>query len=230
MSIMTENISSGLYLVSTPIGNLEDISFRAINILNSVDIIACEDTRHSLKLLNHYNIKKRLIAYHSYNEENSANGILNLIQSGKSVALITDGGTPCISDPGWLLVKKCIDNNIIIVSVPGASAIIAALVISGFRTDKFCFIGFLSPKSGKRRTELEKYKSFIGTIVLYESPYRLIKTIGDVNLVFGDKDLCLIKELTKINEKKIIAKPKDMLELLINEKIIGEYVLLIANY
>lgn len=227
---MNQIEKSTLYIVSTPIGNLGDITYRAVEVLKGVDVIACEDTRHSKKLLTHYEIKNRVIAYHSYNEENSANGIISLLNSGNSVALVSDGGTPCISDPGVFLVKKCIESGINVIPIPGASALLSALVSSGFRTDKFSFIGFLSPKSGKRKNQLTESKNFEGTIVLYESPYRILKLIEDVCEVFPDKNICVIKELTKINEKKTFGAPKETLEILTKEKILGEFVLLIANY
>ena len=132
-----------LYIVSTPIGNLDDITLRALKVLQEVDIIVCEDIRHSLKLLNHYNIKKKLISYHSYNENNSSSGIINLLNEGKRVALISDGGTPCISDPGIKVVNLCLENNIKVVPIPGVSSILTLLVVSGFRTDKFIFKFYL---------------------------------------------------------------------------------------
>lgn len=228
---MAEDIQKALYLVATPIGNLDDISLRALNILKSVDVIACEDMRHSLKLLNHYEIKKHLITYHSYNEDHSAQGIISLIRGGKSVALITDCGTPCISDPGWVVVHSCVEENVPVLAVPGASAIIAALIVSGFRTDKFAFIGFLSPKSGRRKNELTKYMSFEGTIILYASPYQVAKVIADIGTVFGDKKICAVKELTKINEQKLIGTAAELTAQLGSEdKIRGEFVVLIANY
>jgi len=227
---MNEIESGVLYVVSTPIGNLSDITLRALNILKNVDIIACEDTRHSLKLLNHYEIKKHLISYHSYNEKNSTNGIIKLLDEGKSVALISDGGTPAISDPGSRLVKECIDNNIKVISIPGASGILTILVSSGFKTDNFYFSGFLSVKEGKRKKQLEAMKQIETTHIIYESPYRLLKLIDNIEEIFLNKFICIGKELTKINEKIIIGSVKDVKERLINEKIAGEFIVLIANY
>lgn len=226
-----EEIQCGLYLVATPIGNLEDISLRALNILRSADIIACEDTRHSLKLLNHYDIHKHLIAYHSYNEQHSAEGIIDLIRAGKSVALITDCGTPCISDPGWVIVHRCIEEGINVSAVPGAAAVITALVVSGMRTDKFAFIGFLSPKPGRRKNELEKYKTFEGTLILYASPYQVVKVIKDIGEVYPGKQICAVKELTKINEQKLIGSAAELVSRLGDtDKIKGEFAVLIGNY
>ncbi len=228
---MEEIIKSTLYVVATPIGNLEDISLRALNILKNVDIIACEDTRHSLKLLNHYGIKKRLISYHSYNERASSNGIIMLLQSGNSVALISDGGTPCISDPGYLLVNECRKNNINVVSIPGAAAFLALLSQSGFRTDKFFFAGFLSPKEGRRKKELLSLKDIEGTIILYESPHRIVKLLSNIFEIFEKKDIILGKELTKINETIFSGNADEIKKTIEKEsKIFGEFSLLIANY
>ncbi|HOJ64473.1 MAG TPA: 16S rRNA (cytidine(1402)-2'-O)-methyltransferase [Spirochaetota bacterium] len=221
---------STLYIVSTPIGNLEDITLRALNVLQNVDVIACEDIRHSLKLLNHYNIKKHLISYHSYNEENSSNGILNLLQQGKSVALITDGGTPCISDPGIKIVNLCLKNNIKVIPIPGVSSILTLLVVSGFRTDRFMFNGFLSIKEGKKRKELEDIKSIEATHIIFESPHRLLKTLDLIGEIFLDKKICIGKELTKINEKIYNGTYREIKENITKDKIAGEYIIIIANY
>lgn len=227
---MAEVESSTLYLVPTPIGNLEDITLRALDTLRKVDVIACEDTRHSMKLLNHYEIKKRLIAYHSYNEKNSASGIVKLLNEGKSVAVISDGGSPCISDPGYPLVNECIKNNINIVPLPGATAFVPLLSASGFRTDLFCFSGFLSCKSGKRKTELTKLKEFTGTIVIYESPHRIIKLINDLIEIFPENLVCIGKEISKINEKIYRGRASEILKEFETDKIAGEFVVLVANY
>jgi 16S rRNA (cytidine1402-2'-O)-methyltransferase len=218
-----------LYVVSTPIGNLDDITLRALNVLKCVDIIACEDTRHSLKLLNHYEIKKHLISYHSYNERNSSSGIVKLLSEGKSVALISDGGTPCISDPGYLLVKQCIEEGFKVISIPGASAFLTLLTSSGFRTDSFCFHGFLSPKEGRKKKDLLKMKEIEATHIILESPYRIMKTVDSIGEVFPDRQICIGKELTKINEKVIIGGFEAIKSSLQNEKIIGEFIILIAN-
>ena len=222
--------NGSLYIVSTPIGNLEDITLRALNVLKEVDIIACEDIRHSLKLLNHYNIKKHLITYHSYNEQNSSNGILNLLQQGKKVALISDGGTPCISDPGIKIVNVCLENNIKVVPIPGVSSILTLLVISGFRTDKFMFNGFLSIKEGKKRKELEEIKNIESTHIIFESPHRILKTINLIGEFFLNKKICIGKELTKINEKVYIGMYEEIKKEIEKDKIAGEYIILIANY
>ena len=175
---MNEVKKNTLYVVSTPIGNLSDITLRALDVLKSVDIIACEDTRHSLKLLNHYEIKKRLIAYHSYNEKGSTKGIIGLLKAGQSVAIITDSGTPLISDPGFLIVRECRENDIDVIAIPGPAAFLTLLTISGFRTDKFFFHGFLSPKSGRQTKQLEEMTKIEATHIIYESPYRVLKLPG----------------------------------------------------
>lgn len=219
-----------LYLVSTPIGNLEDITLRALNVLNAVDVIACEDTRHSLKLLNHYEIKKRLVAYHSYNERNSSFGLVQLLEQGNSVAVISDGGTPCISDPGAVAVRACIDAGFPVVAVPGATALVPALVVSGMRTDTFHFFGFLSCKGGKRRHELEAMQDLDGTIVLYESTHRIFKLLADIEVVFPERQVCVCKEISKINEKVYRGLAAELQKEMEEDKNAGEYVVLIANY
>lgn len=219
-----------LYLVSTPIGNLEDITLRALKVLNAVDVIACEDTRHSLKLLNHYEIKKRLVAYHSYNEKNSSFGLVQLLEQGNAVAVISDGGTPCISDPGVVAVRACIEAGFPVVAIPGATAVIPALVVSGMRTDTFHFFGFLSCKGGKRKHELEAMQNFDGTLVLYESTHRIFKLLADIADVFPERQVCVCKEISKINEKVYRGTALELQKDMEEDKNAGEYVVLIANY
>lgn len=221
---------STLYIVSTPIGNLEDISIRALNILKSVDIIACEDTRHSLKLLNYYEIRKRLITYHSYNEEHSSAGIIKLLEEQKSLALITDGGTPCISDPGYLIVKECRKKGFDVIGITGISAFLNLLTISGFRCDKFFFHGFLTPKVNKQKKKLSEMKEIEATHIIYEGPHKILKLLENIKEIFPEKTICLGKELTKINETIIIDFPENTINLLNEKKISGEFVILIANY
>lgn len=219
-----------LYLVSTPIGNLEDITLRALKVLNAVDVIACEDTRHSLKLLNHYEIKKRLVAYHSYNEKNSSFGLVQLLEQGNAVAVISDGGTPCISDPGVVAVRTCIEAGFPVVAIPGATAVIPALVVSGMRTDTFHFFGFLSCKGGKRKHELEAMLNLDGTLVLYESTHRIFKLLADIAEVFPQRQVCVCKEISKINEKVYRGTALELQKDMEEDKNAGEYVVLIANY
>ncbi len=190
-----------LYFVSTPIGNLEDISFRAINTLKSCDIIACEDTRHSKILLDHYEIKAKTIAYHKFNEQNSADGIIELLKEGKNVAVISDAGMPVISDPGNVLAKKLIENDIKFTIIPGANAGLSALVLSGFDATSFAFFGFLSEKNKELKTQLNNIKNFNGTKIVYSSKYNLNKDLESLYTSLGSVKVAIISEITKINEK-----------------------------
>jgi 16S rRNA (cytidine1402-2'-O)-methyltransferase len=191
-----------LILISTPIGNLEDISKRAIDTLSEVDLVACEDTRRTGQLLSHFNIKKPLISYYEENEQRQIPQIISEIKNGKSVGLVTDSGTPSVSDPGFRLVRECVAQNIEIDAIPGPSAAIMALSISGLPTNRFLFEGFLPPKQGKRLTALKNLKKMRETgkftIILYESPYRLVKNLEDLKEVFGDVDIVVCRELTKV--------------------------------
>jgi len=191
-----------LILIATPIGNLDDISKRAITVLSEVDIVACEDTRRTGQLLAHFNTKKQLISYYEENEQRQIPQIISGIKKGKTVGLVTDSGTPSISDPGFRLVRECIAQNIEIDAIPGPAAAIVALSISGFPTNRFLFEGFLPPKQGKRLTALEKLKKMREiekfTIILYESPYRLVKTLSDLKEVFDNVDIVICRELTKV--------------------------------
>ncbi len=214
-----------IYFVATPIGNLKDISFRAIETLKSVDVIACEDTRNSLKLLNHYDIHKKLIAYHKFNEKVSANGIINLAKEGKNVAVISDSGMPLISDPGEILVEQLIQNNILYTVVPGANAALSALILSGFAGETFSFVGFLSEQNKKRKEQLDNIKSFKGAIIFYVSPYNVLKDIDFIYSVLGSQKACLVNEITKMYEKTFHFTLGE--ELDINPK--GEYVLIVNN-
>lgn len=214
-----------VYFVSTPIGNLKDISLRAIETLKSVDVIACEDTRNSLKLLNHYDIHKKLIAYHKFNEKTSSKGIVDLAKEGKNIAVISDSGTPLISDPGEILTKSLIENNIEFTVIPGASAVLSALILSGFAGSEFCFVGFLSEQNKKRKMQLENVKNFCGAIVFYVSPYNVFDDIKCIYSCLGSQKACLVNEITKIHEKKIFFDLGD--ELNIEPK--GEYVLVVQN-
>ncbi|MFN2492691.1 MAG: 16S rRNA (cytidine(1402)-2'-O)-methyltransferase, partial [Pyrinomonadaceae bacterium] len=168
-----------LYLVSTPIGNLEDITYRAVRLLGEVDIIACEDTRHSRKLLNHYGIHTKTLSYHEHNEQQRIVELLGFLQSGANVAVVSDAGTPGISDPGFRLARFAIENGIRVVPIPGPSALIAALVASGMRTDEFLFAGFLPARSAARRAQLTDLRSIPATLIFYEAPHRIGKTLKD---------------------------------------------------
>jgi 16S rRNA (cytidine1402-2'-O)-methyltransferase len=192
---------STLYIVATPIGNLNDISFRAVEILKSVDLIACEDTRHSQRLLKHFNIHTPLISYHEHNERESIDKLINVLKQKKSIALISDAGTPLISDPGYHLVKNALNENIKVVPIPGACAAIAALSVSGLASHNFIFEGFLPATVNSRRTSLEKLKSETRTLIFYEAPHRLQETLLDLSEVFEkEREATLCRELTKTFE------------------------------
>lgn len=214
-----------LYVVATPIGNLEDITLRAINTLKTVDIIIAEDTRHSLKLLNHLDISKPLISYHRHNEEEKTDGILNKIEEGNNIALISDAGTPVISDPGEIIVKKALERGIEVIPIPGACAIITALMAAGVNTKNFTFYGFLSINKKIRNKELEQIKNNKNTIILYEAPHKIINTLKDLEKYVGDRMIVLARELTKIHEEFIRGSIKEIQEKLLNPK--GEYVIII---
>ena len=208
-------MKGNLYIVATPIGNLEDITLRAINVLKSVDLIIAEDTRHSLKLLNHLEITKPLISYHRHNEEDKTENILKKIEEGKNIALISDAGTPVISDPGEFIVKEAIEREINVVSIPGACAIITALMSAGVNTRNFTFYGFLSLNKKLRIKELEKIKENNNTIILYEAPHKIKNTIQDLEYYVGNRKIVVARELTKIHEEFIrgtIQEIKDKLE------------------
>ncbi|MDR3112974.1 MAG: 16S rRNA (cytidine(1402)-2'-O)-methyltransferase [Endomicrobium sp.] len=222
-------MSGVLYVVPTPIGNLEDITLRALRVLKECDLIACEDTRQSLKLLTHYGISKPLISFYSYNQQNRVPQITSKLENGQNVALISDCGMPAISDPGWLLVKAAVEKNIKVETLPGASALVTALVGSGLSTDGFVFCGFLKRKPGKMKKELEQAKTLGKTIVFYESPYRVLKTVELCAEVFGqDAKICLAREITKKFEEYIRASIKEAAsELASRKEILGEFVIII---
>lgn len=223
-----ENTEYGvLYIVATPIGNLEDITLRAINVLKEVDLIAAEDTRHSLKLLNHLNISKPLISYHRHNEEIKTEILIKELKSGKNIALISDAGTPGISDPGEEIIKKCIEENLKIVPIPGACAMVNALICSGIDTKEFTFLGFLPLNKKNRKIKLEEIKNSNKTIILYEAPHKINSTIKDLSEILGDRQIVLARELTKIHEEFIRGTAKDLSEVL--ENIKGEIVLIIEK-
>jgi len=218
-----------LYIVSTPIGNLEDITFRALRVLKEVDAIAAEDTRHSLKLLNHYNISKPLISYWGEKEKVKAEETLLMLNSGKTLALITDAGTPGISDPGNILIRKAIEEGIRVIPIPGPTAVIAALSISGFSTDAFIFRGFLPVKVSQRLKELKGLSLDPRTIVLYEAPHRLLETLADIREAFDDRRVVVIKEITKFYEETFRGTASVILERLESSKIAGEYVIVLEG-
>lgn len=220
-------MSGILYLVATPIGNLDDITLRAIRILKEVDFIAAEDTRHSLKLLNHLEISKPLISYHRHNENLKSELLIDKLLDGKNIALITDAGTPGISDPGEEIVKLCIENDIKIIPVPGACALINALIASGLDTTEFTFLGFLPLNKKNRKEKIEKIINSTNTIILYEAPHKLASTLKDLKEVLGNRKIVLARELTKIHEEFISGTANELLEKLENVK--GEFVIIIEK-
>lgn len=217
-----------LYLVATPIGNLEDISQRAIDTLSSVDLILCEDTRESGKLLSYYGIKNQLMSYYSQVEDQKIPFILNLLKEGKNVALISDSGTPCISDPGSKLVRACVENEVRVVPIPGPNSIIPAIVLSGFQINSFFFEGFIPQKKG-RRTKLEEIAKRKEMTVFFESPYRIEKLINELNELCPDREIALCRELTKKFEEVIRGKISDILKKLPSLKLKGEFVVVIDS-
>ena len=223
-------MSGILYVVPTPIGNLEDITLRAIRILQQSDIIVCEDTRQTIKLLSHLKISKQLISFYTQNQLKRIPQIISLLNEGKNIALVSDCGTPAISDPGYYLIKEALQNNISVVPLPGACALITALVGSGLSTDSFIFLGFLRKKIGKMKKELELAKETEKTIIFYESPHRILKTLETCKEVFGENtDIVLARELTKKFEEFIRGKIIDVINNLLNRQILGEFVVVISN-
>jgi len=220
-----------LYLVGTPIGNLEDITLRALRVLKEVDVIACEDTRQTQKLLNHYAIATRTTSYHEHNEMTKSAELVKEMQEGASVALVTDAGMPGISDPGYRLIALAIRHRLPVVPVPGASAFLAALVASGLPTDSFRFSGFLPAKRGERRAALESAKSSPRTQVFYEAPHRIVETLSDVVEVMGEaRHVVVAREVTKLHEEFLRGRAEEVLEILkARETVKGEITLLVGK-
>ncbi len=218
-----------LYVVSTPIGNLEDITLRAIRILKEVDVIAAEDTRHTLKLLNYYGISKPLISYWGEKERAKAEEVIGRLRTGNSVALVSDAGTPGISDPGSVLIKRAIEEDIQVVPVPGPTALIAALTISGFSTEEFVFCGFLPAKQSQRRKFLEELSLERRTVVIYESPHRVLESMAEIADTFGERSMVLAKEMTKLHEEVLRGTVSGVFASLGESKIVGEYVMVIEG-
>jgi 16S rRNA (cytidine1402-2'-O)-methyltransferase len=218
-----------LYIVATPIGNLEDITYRAVKTLKAVDAIAAEDTRHSMKLLNALGIQKTLISYWSENEKARSEEVLNSLRAGFSVALISDAGTPGISDPGSVLIRKAIEEGIDVIPIPGPSAAIAALSVSGLPTEEFTFIGFLPPKSGQRQKRLEQLAIEERTLVFYEAPHRIVEMVEDLLAVFGDRQAIVMREISKLHEQTFRGPVSKVLAELHSSTIAGEYVVAVAG-
>ncbi|MFT3984678.1 MAG: 16S rRNA (cytidine(1402)-2'-O)-methyltransferase [Lachnospiraceae bacterium] len=216
-----------LYLCATPIGNLEDITFRVLNTLKKVDLIAAEDTRNSIKLLNHFEIKTPMTSYHEYNKYDKASDLIRQIQNGKDVALITDAGTPAISDPGEVLVKMCCEAGVTVTSIPGACACITALTLSGLPARRFCFEGFLPPDKKERKDILSELTGETRTIILYEAPHHLVKTLRELLDMLGDRELSLCRELTKRHEEVRRTTISDAVSYYEETEPKGEFVLVI---
>lgn len=222
-------MKGSLYIISTPIGNLEDITLRALRILKEVDVIAAEDTRHSLKLLNHYGISKPLISYWGEKEKVRAEEVISRLCSGQSVALISDAGTPGISDPGGILIGKAIEEEITVIAVPGPVALIAAISISGLALKEFTFIGFLPPQKSHRQKKLEELAIGKRTLVFYEAPHRILETLEDMKYIFGERNAAVIKEITKLHEEVLRGSLSHIAEVLADRTIAGEYVIVVEG-
>ncbi|MBM3253033.1 MAG: 16S rRNA (cytidine(1402)-2'-O)-methyltransferase [Candidatus Omnitrophica bacterium] len=216
-----------LYIVSTPIGNLKDITLRALDILREVDLIACEDTRHTKILLSHYGIKTPLTSYFEYNKITKGDYLIRFLKEGKDIALVSDSGTPGISDPGSHIIKLAIKNNIPLITVPGPTAFVCGLVLSGKPTNRFAFEGFLPSKPSARKNRLKELVSEKRTIIFYESPHRLLKTLGDIYEIFGDMEIAIIRELTKVFEEQRREKVSLAIEHFKSTKPKGEFVIVI---
>ncbi|MGM9977961.1 MAG: 16S rRNA (cytidine(1402)-2'-O)-methyltransferase [Clostridium sp.] len=218
-----------LYLVPTPIGNLKDITLRALEVLKFVDIVAAEDTRQTLKLLNHFEIKKSLMSYHKHNEQEKSEDIIELLKEGHNIAIVTDAGTPGISDPGAVIVKKCINENIDFEVLPGATAITTALVYSGLDTTKFLFRGFIPRENKERKILLNEIKDVKESIILYESPYRVISTLETLLEYLGNRNIAVCRELTKLHEEIKRGKIDELIDYFKNTAPKGEFVLVIEG-
>ncbi len=219
--------SPTLYLVPTPIGNLGDFTFRAVEVLNQVEVIFSEDTRITINLLNHYDIKKKLIAFHKFNEEQKVGVVLSYLENGKNVAIVSDRGTPVLSDPGEICTKKVIEKGYNVVSLPGATAAIPAITASGLDSSKFIFYGFLNSKSSKRKKELEFLKNNKMTIIFYEAPHRIMEMLADLKEVFGDRKISISREISKKFEEIYRATISEVMNMLTEVK--GEFVIVVEG-
>ena len=219
-----------LYVVATPIGNMDDITVRALNVFGRVDLVAAEDTRHTGKLLKHHQIKSRLMAYHEYNEKERTPLLVERLRSGSSIALVSNAGTPTVSDPGYMLLQKAVENAIKVVPVPGPSALLAALSISGMPTDSFIFIGFCAKKKNRRLTQLQKLVRETRTLIFYENPGRILAFIDEIKQVMGDRYGVLCREMTKLHEEFLRGRLSEVMEMLSNRPAVkGECTLLVKG-
>jgi 16S rRNA (cytidine1402-2'-O)-methyltransferase len=223
-------VSGTLYIVATPIGNLEDITLRAVRVLGEVDLIACEDTRQTRKLLDRYNITKPLVSYHEHNERTRSSDLLRDLESGKNIALVSDAGTPLIADPGYRLVEQARQMSIPVSPIPGPSALLAALSGSGLPTDSFSFHGFLPPKRGQRRKFLEDLRAFQATLVFYEAPHRILDALEDIEETLGPRPVVVARELTKVHEEFLRGTAAELRETLGKRPSVkGEITLMIGK-
>ncbi len=218
-----------LYICPTPIGNLEDITYRTLRVLNEVDLIAAEDTRHSIKLLNHFDINKPLTSYHEHNQKTKGSFLIEKLKEGKNIALISDAGMPGISDPGEVIVSECLENNIEVEVLPGASAFVIALVGSGISTRKFSFEGFLDRDKKKKKDRLEKIKYDERTLIIYESPHRLKETLNLIYKILGNRKISICRELTKKYEEYLRDTVENMIEYYSTTDPRGEYILILEG-
>ncbi|MGC5326782.1 16S rRNA (cytidine(1402)-2'-O)-methyltransferase [Brevibacillus sp. SYSU BS000544] len=219
-----------LYLVATPIGNLDDITVRSLQTLREVDVIACEDTRQTRKLLNHFQIEKRTVSYHEHNKEASGQGLLDWLAEGKKIALVSDAGLPAISDPGAELVRDAVAQGYPVIPIPGANAALTALIASGLPTEKFVFCGFLPRDKKDRRVELERVKKYQETLIFYEAPHRISKTLEGMQEVLGDRQAVLARELTKRYEEFIRGSLSELIEWLESGEARGEFCIVVEGY
>lgn len=223
-------MSGKLYVCGTPIGNLEDITYRTLRVLNEVDLIAAEDTRHSIKLLNHFEISKPLTSYHEHNKDNKGEYLINKLLSGENIALISDAGMPGISDPGEEIIKQAIENDVEVVVLPGATASITALIGSGLETGKFAFEGFLDRDKKRRREQLEELKHEKRTIIFYESPHRLKDTPKDMVKILGNRNIAINRELTKKYQEVIRNDIQGCIDIFNEREVKGEFVLIVEGF
>lgn len=223
-------MAGSLYLVATPIGNLEDITFRAIKTLRDADLVACEDTRHTRKLLDHFEIRKKLVSYHEHNEIERAEELIEMLRAGSDVALVSDAGTPIVSDPGYRIVSLAAREGIPIVPIPGASAALTALAASGLPSDSFVFLGFLPQKSARRRQAIEKIRDLDSTVVLYESPHRVLDTLDELRASLGDRPIVAAREMTKLHEEFLRGTAQSIREALAGRPSVkGEFTIVIGK-
>jgi 16S rRNA (cytidine1402-2'-O)-methyltransferase len=223
-----DNMAGTLYIVATPIGNLEDITQRALRVLGEVDVVACEDTRRTRVLLNHFGIKTKAISYHEHNERERSEQICKLLVAGKNVALVSDAGTPLINDPGFRLTNAAIESNLVVVPIPGPAAFVSALVASGLPSDQFFFAGFLPARGNARRAKLEELRVVPATLVFYEAPHRIAATLADALEVLGNRPAAVARELTKIHEEIARGSLRELVQRF-GDGARGEMVLLISG-